>query len=567
MTSTYEVESDQQKCLLDDETCLAQYEVTTSDHIQSDHKDTESFIPTNDVIFQSDKDQCIEYEMPFMNIPNPVMWHTVEVRSVDGSQSVECPNLVEYTFPKCFELLQHLILYITLPKITIKPEFAGKRLIAWSPNVGNNVVKKATLRVSDGGTIETLDSHAIDFAAFVYNKQGEPKPRIHLYDAHSSLSPSTITLDQPWHYSLPENQGFPLFALKEGSCLVHGYEFDLDPLSFLQVQIYDYATKTFDTVLIADYLDTFDEISPLTVRVVSESISFLPLEVSNMLETLESGMTVTAIVPVECSAATECSWDEQEDSLRTESCADGCACCQSADAVCFKADINEERVLSLVWGIYDNHAAKLYNVKSHYLGDEVFHSTRTCRLKSLLSMSHRGIKLSKFQLDGFVTKDIIPTINNAMPVGGMHLYNFTKYISNGSTTSNLSSLGAELKIYVQESSMTNPESGDRKDRKDFKGFKGCKDDEDADEDADDEDEDEDEDEDADAGDDADAEAEAEEEEEEEEACMDATNISPCPKRQRMSSEGTSDLRYHAKCYGLVLKKYAVGEGENHLHLY
>ncbi len=554
MTSTYEVESDQQKCLLDDETCLAQYEVTTSDHI-----DSESSIRENDVIFQSDRDECIEYEMPFMNIPNPVMWHTVEARSVEGTQSVTCPNVVQYTFPKCFELLQHLVLYITLPKVTIKPEFVGKRSIAWSPNLGNNIVKKATLRVDDGGTIETLDSHAMDFAAFIYNKQGGHKTHCHRYDVHSSLSPSTITLDQPWHYSLPENQGFPLFALKEGSSLVHSYEFDLDPLNFLQVQIYDFTVQAFNTVVIADYLDTFEGISPLTVRAVSESISFLPVEVNNMLETLESGMTVTAIVPLECSGAIECAWNEQEDTLRSErcSCVEGGTCRHSTatDAVRFKADINEERVLSLVWGIYDNHAAKLYNMKSLYLGDEVFQSTRRCRLKSSLHLSHRGINLSKFELDGFMTKDIIPTMNNTMPVEGMHLYNFTKYICNGSTTSNLSSLGAELKIYVQESSMVNPE---RTDGKDIHL-------------------------DTSSGEVTAASTSSsyfdEDEEEEEDEHEDDLNLSPHRKRQKVSSEpvrssmsnksteATSDLRYFAKCYGLVLKKYTVGEGKNHLLLY
>lgn len=444
MASAYHMETDLQVAALNTSICTTakQAKQATTIDSESNQPDTESAAKRikSDVLYQSDLQECLSYEMPLTSIPTPILWNTVDVSMPTTLFYPDNPAKMIFQFPPIDSLLTNLILSITLPSVVVKKEFSDKQIrLRWDRDLQNLVVKRAELRVGSV-LIESMDSTKMHFAAFLSNTNhflgsssddDDEGPPIH-------LESFTLHASQPWHYSQFNNRGYPMFSVPVGHTLDHIYYFDIDPLNLVSAQIYDEADDTVYVLNSSDIHRMLEAEHAITVQAIAETVAILPVEREN-LKDLMSEQQKSVMVVEECPTVGV---------FYTERC----------DTLLWTLAIPARRIVRLCWGAKDMIAERKYNARNMYGAG----FTRTGHSKSVvkesaLVMSQLEITHYKFRLYSHVTRCILPGIlgkDMQRHPGGMHMYTFAKFISTGSTTSDYEQLSSSLMVYMKSGSVT-----------------------------------------------------------------------------------------------------------------
>lgn len=418
-SSTYSMEAGEQIDRLDDATCSAELDSPANSFPQGD-------IYSNEVMYQSEREECLQYEMPFMHVPSPIMWHSMEVRKVPGT--VRDNGVTSFSFHKCNELLRSLTLSVTMPRVSLKKEFANRPIVLeWNSFLPHNLVKRSVLKVGDS-VIEDMDSDKMDFSAFM-STDGTLTTEFTPVQRVTCLNPFVLNTLQAWHYSLESNRGYPLFSLGEDCSLDHDYLFELDPIRLIKMQVFDEEAKKWTHIDPARHRHLLDVPSDIRVEAFSESISLLPVEVKSMIELYHSNVSVALVVQCPSSPVSKEADDAKEDG-RPE----------------FTVKVDHDRVLTLAWGVKDVAKKEKFNVHSLYSGED--HQELTPIESSHLTLERDGKRVTKFDLPAVITCNVIPSHQHRLKTNwsGLHMYHFTKLQSTGCCTSNFSELNAELRI-------------------------------------------------------------------------------------------------------------------------
>jgi hypothetical protein len=169
-----------------------------------------------------------------------ISWYTpIKDKLISSSESTE----VTYTANNSYDHLFKVFLTVTLPSLKIKPGYADKYRIAWTHNVGINIVKHAKLFVGNV-CINSFDNYAHDILS-QYGYLLKPSfKRHHLIsigsipklEQWSTFLPShRLNVLQPFYYSKANHLALPLL---ESSLIKfeHRYKFRTKILELLRMQ-------------------------------------------------------------------------------------------------------------------------------------------------------------------------------------------------------------------------------------------------------------------------------------------------------------------------------------------
>ena len=275
------------------------------------------------------------------------------VRDIDSSD----PSKMTFKIEERNALLKNLTLSISVPAIGILDEISGKRIfLNWASKLHHLIVKKARLGVGVE-EIETLDSEKMDFSAFLAKSlplitQCKKIPPSGDFPT-VILDPFDVHVEQPWHYSMYDNSGYPLFSLPAGHTLDHTYELDLDPLNYVEVVVVDKATNTSFKADPNDFRHMLCDNGHIKVTAVATVVSLLPVEVESMRETLEDGQEDIVVIE-KCPGVGVFSY------LSRISC----------NELLWALNVDHSKVINLTWAVKELRTEKELNIRNVYAVDE-----------------------------------------------------------------------------------------------------------------------------------------------------------------------------------------------------
>lgn len=422
------------------------------------------------IVFQSYRGRCVQYDMPYSNIPTPNMWHGIDVLKVPASpepsslmyvgdfESNLCSHLnlhhLQYSqyssqfrplrqdhdepeacstdhVVNCYRiyrkyaLLKEMNLIVSLPTIKLKPDaFQGRACIQWARNLAHNVVRNASVRL-DNEDLERMDPVKMDFAAFLSKGgslgTGSSMSEVPLeYERLRRCVPAvTLNCRQPWHYAMrSKSTGFPLFSLSETSPLEHWYDLEYDPLECISLLRYEDGSDLPTFLDPRKYRDAFEDIGSIQYDMYATETALLKVEADRMQKSYEAG---------------------------DKHCLMLCRCPQQAiDPTHFTATVPFAKVLCLAWGVLDSDARRSANVKSFYGGPNDANGVLPHFVVNSKLSFHEGT-IQKFSLPPSITSEQIPASFDTIGYG-MHLYSFTHSLECSSTTTALDTLQTSLLV-------------------------------------------------------------------------------------------------------------------------
>jgi hypothetical protein len=147
--------------------------------------------------------------------------------------SVSClPHLLRYTY-----------LRISIPEIRIKENLKENYRIAWTHNLGNNIVVRASFQ--EGETVfQTYDSYWLDIFPQFFMKNNDFQNHLksigsipELENFSSRLPRKVLSVFQPWYYSYDSALAFPIFYKGKETRAEHNYFFRRKLVDLLRVSV------------------------------------------------------------------------------------------------------------------------------------------------------------------------------------------------------------------------------------------------------------------------------------------------------------------------------------------
>ncbi len=144
-----------------------------------------------------------------------------------------------------FNYLFYTYLRWLTPAINVKKEYANAVRIAWTHNVGSNIINNAYFKFDDD-IYHTWDNVWYDIYYQFFQKEGAGKREAHnigignvkfLESWQSSLPQYPINIDQPWFYSMDPALSLPIFYKHSQTRAEHRYFFKRKISDLLRVQI------------------------------------------------------------------------------------------------------------------------------------------------------------------------------------------------------------------------------------------------------------------------------------------------------------------------------------------
>lgn len=151
-----------------------------------------------------------------------------------------------YEAPNTFHYIQYSYMRASLPAISVKKEYRNKVRIAWTHNVGTNIISECSFR-HEADVYHTMDSVWFDMHNQYYQRPGAGKRRNenkgmgnvdYLEKWQSELPAYPLNVDLPWFYSLNETTAFPLLYKQEVGKFTHRFIFRRKIVDLLRVQFF-----------------------------------------------------------------------------------------------------------------------------------------------------------------------------------------------------------------------------------------------------------------------------------------------------------------------------------------
>ena len=150
----------------------------------------------------------------------------------------------DYRIPKGFEYLINSFLEMRPPAIKVKDEFSADTRIAWTNNLLGETVTDASCVIDDSIHLQGIDKHWIIMNNEFYTDPGhERRSDLSIGNYSDMIEMDTIlpsrelSCRQPWFYSMKSGSAFPLFILNSNSTISHKYQYELDIVNLLQMEI------------------------------------------------------------------------------------------------------------------------------------------------------------------------------------------------------------------------------------------------------------------------------------------------------------------------------------------
>lgn len=161
-------------------------------------------------------------------------------------QNIISENEVSYTVSCIPHILRYTYLRVVLPEIRVKESLKEKYRIAWTNNIGNNIVVKAIFQENEK-LFHTLDSFWLDIYPQFFSK-GYTNYESYLNSIgsinelttfSSSLPRKVLNIFQPWFYSFDPALGFPIFYKGKETKAEHVYFFRRKISELLRVEAFE----------------------------------------------------------------------------------------------------------------------------------------------------------------------------------------------------------------------------------------------------------------------------------------------------------------------------------------
>ncbi len=186
---------------------------------------------------------------------------------IEGDEFIYSPD-------PTFHYLMYSYLRFMLPPIKIKNEYRSTVRIAWCHNIGNNIIKFASLS-EDDLNYQSFDHIWLDDYDQYYMLPGAGKRRNFkmgvgsvpmLEEWSASLPAYPINVDQPWFYGDDTSNAFPIFYRNSLCRVKHHYVFRRKISDLLRMQIYNHKTDVWDNVHPLSYMHYLNYGRSITIQ-------------------------------------------------------------------------------------------------------------------------------------------------------------------------------------------------------------------------------------------------------------------------------------------------------------
>lgn len=183
-----------------------------------------------------------EVYSPHHTVPVKSVWYSLDRKEMTRSTS---NNIYTYEAEKYMDTLCYSRLYCEIPKIEVKPEYKDTVKIAWTENLGVNLVKEGDLTNGDR-PIQKLDPISMMLGFQFLFKDGSGKRsefendignHVSMINWSDVLPKYKISYIVPWYYSYHTESAFPIFLQNQSTVLKHRFTYELSIRNLLRMQI------------------------------------------------------------------------------------------------------------------------------------------------------------------------------------------------------------------------------------------------------------------------------------------------------------------------------------------